>query len=358
MCTTITIANEDGSFTYGRTMEWGEFDLRSRVSLTPPGVAFTGTTPDGAPGMTWTSKIPTMGLDMLGNDRWIADGINSAGLVVGLLYHPGFATYPDYDPANASRSIAPLDVAPYLLTQCTSIAEVREAMADVTVVPVVVDAIGMPPPVHFIVVEPSGHALVIEFAGETRFFDNPLRVMTNAPTFDWHEIHLRNFVNLSATSMPSRELASLDFSPIGVGSGMLGLPGDFTPPSRFVRAVAWSQTKRTTGDADEGVYEVFRELDNFNVPLGMAEGSDTAPGSASDGGVMRSATLWTTAYDLTTPTLYFHTQHNRRVRKVQLGRIDFDALDGRITSIALDHDDAQDIEDRTPDLPLTATGSA
>lgn len=215
-------------------------------------------------------------LDMLGNDRWIADGINSAGLVVGLLYHPGFATYPDYDPANASQSLAPLDVAPYLLTQCTSIAEVREAMAGVRVVPVVVDAIGMPPPVHFIVVEPSGQALVIEFAGETRFFDNPLRVMTNAPTFDWHEIHLRNFVNLSATSMPSRELASLDFSPIGVGSGMLGLPGDFTPPSRFVRAVAWSQTKRTTGDADEGVYEVFRELDNFNVPLGMAEGSDSS----------------------------------------------------------------------------------
>jgi penicillin V acylase-like amidase (Ntn superfamily) len=67
MCTTITIANEDGSFTHGRTMEWGEFDFRSRVSLTPPGVASTGTTPDGAPGRSWTSKIPAMGLDMLGS---------------------------------------------------------------------------------------------------------------------------------------------------------------------------------------------------------------------------------------------------------------------------------------------------
>ncbi len=355
MCTSITIANADGSFTYGRTMEWGEFDLLSRVALTPPGVEFTGTTPDGAPGRSWTSTIPTMGLDMLHHDRWIADGINAKGLVVGLLYHPGFATYPDYDSSNASRSIAPLDVAPYLLTQCSSVDEARDAIADVMIAPVIVDAIGMPPPVHFVVVEPSGKTLVIEFAGETRFFDNPLRVMTNAPTFDWHEIHLRNFVNLSATALPSREIAGLDFSPIGAGSGMLSLPGDFTPPSRFIRAVAWSQTKRATADADEGVYEVFRELDNFNVPLGMAEGSggtnDSGPGITNT--MMRSSTIWTTAYDLANPTLYYHTQHNRRVRKVELGRVDFDALGGVVTTIPLDEVASQDIEDRTSGFPLT-----
>jgi len=54
---------------------------------------------------------------------------------------------------------------------------------------------------------------------------------------------------------------------------MIGLPGDFTPPSRFVRAVAFSKTARPTATGDETIYEIFRILDNFNVPLGASEGT-------------------------------------------------------------------------------------
>ena len=89
---------------------------------------------------------------------------------------------------------------------------------------------------------------------------------------------------------------------------MIGLPGDNTPPSRFIRAVAATQTARPTATGDETIYELFRILDNFNIPLGAAEGS----GEAKTAG-MRSSTIWTTGYDTKNRVLYYHTQINRRV---------------------------------------------
>ena len=123
---------------------------------------------------------------------------------------------------------------------------------------------------------------------------------------------------------------------------MIGLPGDFTPPSRFVRAVAFSKTARPTPTGEETIYEIFRILDNFDVPLGAAEGTgeDKTQG-------MRSATIWTSASDTTNKVFYYHTQHNRRVRMVDLKRIDFGSFSD-ITRLPLDKVKAQDIEDVTP----------
>jgi choloylglycine hydrolase len=220
---------------------------------------------------------------------------------------------------------------------------VREAMAKIRVVAVVEPALGFAPPVHFIVTEPSGKAIVIEFLnGEMKVFDAPLGVITNAPSYDWHETNLRNYINLSPVALPGKKLEDLNFKPLGDGSGMIGLPGDFTPPSRFVRAVAFSKTARPTPTGDETIYEVFRILDNFNVPLGASEGT----GDDKTAG-MRSSTIWTSASDTNNRVFYYHTQHNRRVREVDLKKIDFGAL-SEIAHLPLDRVKAQDIEDVTP----------
>jgi choloylglycine hydrolase len=120
-------------------------------------------------------------------------------------------------------------------------------------------------------------------------------------------------------------------------------PGDFTPPSRFVRAVAWSQTARPVENSSDAIYELFRILDNFNVPLGAAEGSDSEETNLKG---MRSSTIWTTGWDLSERVLYFHTQHNRRVRKVTLNKIDFSGK--KIDHITLDVKKEQDVKDSTP----------
>jgi choloylglycine hydrolase len=340
-CTGIRLIAADGSTVYGRTMEWGAFDLNSRVAVVPRGHKFTGLTPDGPNGKTWTTKYGIVALDMLEHD-WFADGMNEAGLAVGMFYHPGFAEYPEYDPAKADDTIGAPDVVGYLLAQFATIEEVKSALEDLRVVGVTEALVGVADPAHWIVTEPSGKSIVIEYAGgEVRFFDNPLGVITNAPTYDWHMINLRNYLNLSAVALPTRSLEEMDFAPLGAGSGMIGLPGDNTPPSRFVRAVAWSQTARPTRKSSETVYEVLRILDNFNLPLGGAEGSDV--GGDTEG--MRSSNIWTTTWDLDDEVLYFHTQHNRRLRKVSLDGVDFSG--DEIQHIPLDKQKSQDVDDLT-----------
>lgn len=345
-CTSLALVAEDGALVYGRTMEWGAFDLHSRVAIVPREYDLQGATPDGKPGLRWKAKHGAVGLDALNQDV-LTDGMNEKGLVVGVLYLPGFTEYQSYDPALAAESLSSTEVANYLLTQCASVKEVRKSLDVLRVVPVVEPSLGIPAPLHWTVMDPSGEAIVVQYlAGKLHVFDNPLRVLTNSPQFDWHMTNLRNYLNLSAVALPAKRIEDMDFTPIGAGTGLLGIPGDYTPPSRFVRVVAFSQTARKTTDGEEAVYEVFRILDNFNLPLGSAEGPDADP-KLLEG--MRSSTLWTTAADTRNLRYYYHTQHNRKVRMIDLKRIDFSPANADIVNLPLDNRKAQEIEDVTPE---------
>lgn len=344
-CTGIRLAAKDGSAVYGRSMEWGAFDLNSRVAIIPRGYVFVEQTPDGHNGKQWTGKYGVVGLDMLGKDV-LADGMNEKGLAAGLFYHPGFAEYMEYEPGQAGNTITAVDVVSYILTQFATVDEVRRGIQDVRVVAVVEKAIGIPVQAHWMVSGASGQSIVIEYLdGELHIFDNPLGVITNAPEYPWHITNLRNYVNLSPVAVPAGKLEDMNFSPLGAGSGMIGLPGDFTPPSRFIRAVAWTQTARPTETSGETIYELLRILDNFNLPLGSAEGSDEAKKMLEG---MRSSTIWTSAYDLNERILYYHTQHNRRVRMLRLREINFAQNPDTIVHLPLDREKEQDVEDITP----------
>ena len=345
-CTGIVLKAEDGAAVYGRTQEWGAFDLNSRLVLVPRGYELKGHTPDGKPGHRWKTRYGVVAVDAIEKDYAI-DGMNEKGLVVGVFYLPGFAEFQTYDPDQADISISSADLANFMLTKFATVDEVREGLKHIRVVPVPEPALGgIPPPVHFMVVEQSGKTIVVEYLeGELKIFDNPLRVITNSPSFDWHMTNLRNYINLSAVALPTKRIENLDFAPIGAGSGFLGIPGDYTPPSRFVRAVAYTQTARKTPDADETVYEALRIMDNFNLPLGSAEGPDSDPELRKG---MRSSTLWTIAADTRNLKYYYHTQHNRRLRMVDLKRIDFSPKNLEVKRYPLDKQKSQDIEDVTP----------
>ncbi len=196
-----------------------------------------------------------------------------------MLYLPGFAEYQRYDPARALNSLSPDDVAAWIASNFATTREVREGIGKVRVVPVVQPALGFATPAHWIVTDPGKHQLVIEYVGGLlHSHDAPLGVITNAPPYDWHITNLRNYLNLRAVAWPDIKLSDINIKPIGAGSGMIGLPGDFTPPSRFIRAVAFTQTARNTTGGYDTAREVFRILDNFNLPLSAVEGT-IPPGS-------------------------------------------------------------------------------
>ena len=345
-CTSICLIADDGTPVCGRTMEWGTFDLNSRVAIVPRGHEFSSETPDGKKGLTWKTRYGAVALDMIEKD-YFADGLNEKGLAVNYLYLPGFAEYQPYEPSKAHLSMGPAFMATYVLTQFATVNEVKKGMGRIRVVAIPEPALGgAPAPMHMMVTDSSGKVIVIEYLeGELKITENPVRVLTNAPSFDWHLTNLRNYVNLSEKPYPAKRLGELTIQPLGGGSGLLGMPGDITPPSRFIRAAAQTMLARRTPDGPETVYEIFRIMDNFNHPLAIGEGTVTEL-QKHDG--MRSSTIWTSAMDTRNLVYYYHTQHNRKVRMIDLRRIDFSLVRSGIRHLSLDRVKEQEIEDITP----------
>ncbi|MBW6397988.1 linear amide C-N hydrolase [Roseomonas sp. HJA6] len=346
-CTGIRLKGADGSVIFARTLEWGTFDMMPRLAAVPSGIALQAADkmPDGKPGIAWTGRHKALAIFALGKPV-VTDGLNEAGLVVGMFYHPGTAVYAPYDPAQAARSMAMTDLAGYLLTNCATVAEVRAALADIRIAPVVEPALGFPAPAHVIAIEESGQAVVIEsLEGALRVFDAPFGVITNSPSYDWHMTNVRNYLELSPADRGPRRVAGVELAPIGVGSGLLGLPGDYTPPSRFIRAAAYVATARHTTGGFDTVRESFRILDNFDLPVEAVSQERGAPGQPQ---LMYSATQWTVASDIRNRAMYYHTQFNRTLRRVKMADVDFASLGGRVASRPLDDPREEPIRDVVP----------
>jgi choloylglycine hydrolase len=341
-CTGLSLTGEDGTVVYGRTMEWGAFDLHTRILVVPRAAEFQGQTPDGINGKRWNARYGFLGFELL--DRAVADGMNEKGLAAGMFYHHGFAEYSEYSPALSSQSMSPADVLPFILSSFSTVGEVRVGMEKIRVVPVKDPALGMAVYLHLMVTDSEGKKLVIEFKdGKTKFFNNPVGVITNNPTFDWHLTNLRNYGYLSREAFQDKKWGDLKISPLASGSGLLGVPGDFTSPSRFVRAVVLAQTARSTSGGVDTVQEFFRIMDSFDVGAKQGEGSDQ---DQSDN--LPADTVWTSCHDTKNLITYYHTAFNRRLRSINLKNIDFSKPGKR--SVPLDTKRVQDIQDITDKL--------
>lgn len=334
-CTGVKLIGADGTVVFGRTQEWGKFDLKGRMAVYPRDTHFQSEVPGGAEGLSWKSKYGFAGVLLL--NRVINTGMNETGLTGGMFYHKGFAEYGKYDPAEVSVSMAPSELLTYILSSFSTIDEVKKGLAEVRVVPVVDPDLKATMPVHAMITEPGGRSIVIEFKdGKPVFFENPVGVITNNPTFDWHLTNLRNYGYLSNTPFPETKWGDLKITPLAGGSGMLGLPGDFTSPSRFVRAATFVETARPTKGGEDTVLETFRILDSFNLSATQSEG---ATGKHGD---LPAGTQYTILNDTKNKIMYYHTMFNRRVRKLDLKAIDF--TKGESRSTPLDKERRQDVK--------------
>ncbi|HEY2526132.1 MAG TPA: linear amide C-N hydrolase [Candidatus Binataceae bacterium] len=97
-------------------------------------------------------------------------------------------------------------------------------------------------------------------------------------------------------------------------AGMLGLPGDFTPPSRFVRAVAYSTWVLPSQTGEEAILQAFHILNNFDIPRGSTRGE----AKDARGNIVADYTLWTSAIDLKAKRFYFRTYDDSQIRSVDL----------------------------------------
>ena len=296
-------------------MEFG-IDLQSKISVFPRAFKYQGTGPDNKPGLAWEGKYGIVGMDGMGMPL-LTDGINEMGLYVGDLYLPGFAKYQDVPKGAEGNAISPLDVAGYLLSTCQSVEEAKAAIQKVFVWPMLVPQLKSVTPLHYPVHDAAGNSAVFEYIdGKLAIHNNPVGVLTNSPHFEWHMINLRNYVNLSANNVPDLKLDGDEVIPIGQGSGMLGLPGDATPPSRFIRAVALTQSVLKAENVQDATKNAFHVLNNFDIPKGFAR-------ETQEGQTIYDYTSWSSMADLTQKIYYYRGYDNYKFYGVPLKNLDF-----------------------------------
>lgn len=316
-CTGVQLKAKDGAFVNGRTVEFG-LNLQLSGLVIPRNYAFKGTLPDGSAGLAYTSKYAAIGGSMFGENA-IADGINERGLAVGSFYFPGYAEYAKMTPENQNRALSPTEFSNWILTQFTTVEDVKQGIQSIVIAPTTPKGWPVLPPFHYVVYDKSGKSIVIEpIHGELKVYDNPLGVLTNSPTFDWHMTNLDNYINLSAINVPHVIMNGVKLEQFGSGSGMHGLPGDFTPPSRFVRAAVFSSIAVPADNAEQTVFQVFHILNQFDIPVGSVrsiEGKQMIP----------EYTLATVVRDPQNLKYYFKTFDDQNIKAVNLNSFDMNA---------------------------------
>lgn len=359
-CTAFQLESQAGDRVYCRSMEFG-FPFHSKVLVVPRGTEYTGTAPHGRAGLAWRTKHGVVGLNVNIAPTIVADGMNEKGLVVGMLYLPGYSQYLAADAAKTAKTIGSWEVAIYLLSTC---ADVEECVTELTT-NVHVAQQEFPPfkqvlPVHYWIGDASGRVVIAEYVGgKLAIHRNPLGTLTNSPPFDWHQINLSNFVNLSPVNVPSEKLGSLEVVNFGQGSGFIGLPGDLTPPSRFVRASLFSQWASQAKTAAETVNLGFHILNSFDIFDGAIK-SDPANQTENTKGFLKSngdtqpvstdTTEWVVAHDRSSLKTYVRTYGGLKIQVVSFAELDFDRPGLR--TIDLENDfDPEDVTATAKPLP-------
>ena len=310
-CTGIILRSADGATVPARTLEFG-FDIHSNIFAVPAGTSIEtlGLNPDVS-GFKYKAKygfLGANGLDM----PIVFDGVNTEGLYFGAFYFAGDAVFSELTDGNRGRAVSSEEIGNWILGQFATVAEVKAALPSIDVVGTYIDAIKGVAPFHYTVTDASGSSIIIEYTKNgLRVFDNTVNAITNNPPYDWHLTNLRNYIGLQSENRQSMTIGSETFAPFGQGSGLLGLPGDHSSPSRFVRAVAFANTSLPSENVDEAIFKAFHILNVFDIPKGsIREGEGN--------NLHTDYTVWTSAVDTTNARYFYKTYLSQSVESIDV----------------------------------------
>lgn len=310
-CSALRLIGKDQSVTVGRTMEFG-FDFKSNIVVIPAGTKLTSSLDDPSTGMQYTAKHSIVGCNVL-DMKVVIDGINDQGLYVGGLYFPGYNATAKLTKENGPKALATEDYGTWLLATFANVDEVKKHYKDAIIVEHSIELIGGASfPGHYLIQDRSGKSIVIEPTPQgMELHENPLGALTNSPGFEWHMTNLSNYMNVAPSTISTRKIGDLEINQLGGGSGFLGLPGDFTPPSRFLRLVAFSQSAPQPENAEDGIFKVSHIMNMFDIPFGAIQ---------LDKGHV-DYTLWTSISDLTNNVYHYKTFKNQGLIAVDLKKM-------------------------------------
>jgi choloylglycine hydrolase len=292
-------------------MEFGT-PLNSQVIVIPRGYHYQGTTPDGNNGAMWKTKYGVVGMNAF-DEPYINEGMNEKGLVAGHFMFREFAQYSPYTSDQHAKSLASWEFVTWVLTQFDSVDTLLQDIETIRVVSVFDTYMKAEQPLHFFVADATGHAVVIEpINGVLKVFENPLGIMTNAPSFDWQMTNVHAMIkSLNPESTIMWQGMSI---PIRTeGNGLKGLPGDMSPPSRFLQLAFAQATITQPKTSSEAIVAAIRALNRFCISEGMSVKNGTV-----------GVTQWEVFADMTNKLFCYRSYGNMTLRKVDCNKITFD----------------------------------
>jgi penicillin V acylase-like amidase (Ntn superfamily) len=315
MCTSLAYRDANNNTYFGRTLELS-MELPYQLAYFPAGETFRSVAGEQPP-LEYRGRYSILAIAMperaatadapLGPDDFkILEGMNEQGLTFSLLAYP--SSQGGRHAARMTRAmLSASDLGSWTLSQFSSVAQVKEALAKQTVSMVKLALLGgAESPFHYVLHDRSGACIVIEFvAGKQHVYDNPVGVMTNGPEFPWHLTNLNNYTYLC--NVDRSEAAFGDFKARQPDSGIAtaGLPASNTSVGRFVRAAYYAQYTEAVEEPTAAVGALAHIMNNFDRPRGIsiadnhgAGGLDLESMGGGETGVNSEYTSWTSLSDL------------------------------------------------------------
>ena len=308
MCTAITYRTRDAYF--GRTLDL-EYSYHETVTVTPRRFVFPLRT-----------KEPIVSHYAIIGMATVADGYplyyeaaNECGLAIAGLNFPNNAHY--FPAVEGKDNIAPFELIPWLLSQCRDLKEARALLKRINLCDINFSQQYPLSPLHWMIAD-RNESITLECVPEgLQIHENPVGVLTNNPRFDYHMTHLCDYLNLTHLQ-PENHFGHVALQAYSRGMGAMGLPGDLSSASRFVRA-AFVKLHSVSGDSEEeSVSQFFHILGSVEQQRGCVQMPDGR----------YEITGYTSCINLDKGIYYYTTYENQCISAVELHRcnLDGDAL--------------------------------
>lgn len=239
------------------------------------------------------------------------DAVNEAGLCMAGLNFPGFAKYGR--PTDGKDNIASFEFVPWILGQCGSMDDVQKLLPRLQLTDAAFSPEYPTTPLHWIIADRTECITLEALSDGIHIHKNPVGVLTNNPPFDDQMFQLRNYMHLSPNPPHNHFSPDVDLKPYSRGMGAIGLPGDLSSQSRFVRAAFTKLNALCT--EDESISQFFHIMDSVSQTRGCCRLED---GSCE-------ITQYTSCCNASRGIYYYTTYGNRRISAVDLHREDCDA---------------------------------
>lgn len=307
MCTAATYKTKD--FYFGRTLDY-EFSYGDEITVTPRNYPFTFRDS----GETLDSHYALIGMAHVAGDYPLYyDAINEKGLGMAGLNFVGNAVY--REKAEGKSNVAQFEFIPWVLTKCADLEEAKKLLSNVNITNTQFSEQLPTAQLHWIIADKSGCIVVESVEEGVKVYDNPVGVLTNNPPFPEQMFRLNDFMHLSPKSPENRFSKALSLHTYSRGMGAMGLPGDLSSQSRFVK-VAFTKMNSVSGNSErESISQFFHILGSVDQQRGCCDVGDEK----------YEITLYTSCCNAGKGIYYYNTYENHQISAVDMNRENLDA---------------------------------